>query len=238
VRDSTAATAALGGIATPIVRDTTVNGVVQTLPIQTSQPTYGAMLVYACATSGAVTPSRTTCNPIRIGTLGASAQASSSSTGWFPFASGFKQRVLLNRPFDQNSEVQMTAKPISISNTPLDQKAMNLIHVVPNPFIVQSAYDKLTSGRAVDQNYVMFVNVPSEGLLRIYTVSGQLMQQITWVKSDLVASGNGAPHGDLKFNLRSKEGLSLSSGLYLYVLTARGDNANGKVARGKFVVIR
>ena len=110
--------------------------------------------------------------------------------------------------------------------------------MVPNPFIVQSAYDKLTSGRATDQNYVMFVNVPSEGLLRIYTISGQLMQQISWVKSDLVATGNGSPHGDLKFNLRSKEGLSLSAGLYVYVLTARGDNANGKVARGKFVIIR
>jgi hypothetical protein len=75
-------------------------------------------------------------------------------------------------------------------------------------------------------------------MLRIYSVSGQLMQQLSWTASDLVASGNNSPHGDLPYNLRTREGLDLGSGLYLFVLTARGPNANGKVARGKFVVIR
>ena len=234
-RDSTAV---IGGTATPIVHDTTVGGRAQRLPFQRSQPTYGAMLMFGCSTSAAVAPTRLTCNPIRVGTIGSCANANNCGTGWLPFASGYRQKVLLNRTFDQNSEVTLNASPIHIATTPLDQRAMDLVRVVPNPFIVQSAYDKLTSGRVTDQNYVMFVNVPSEGLLRIYTVSGQLMQQISWVKSDLVASGNGSPHGDLKYNLRTKEGLALSSGLYVYVLTARGDNANGKVARGKFVVIR
>ena len=63
-------------------------------------------------------------------------------------------------------------------------------------------------------------------------------QQLSWTQSDLLASGNNSPHGDLPFNLRTKEGLDLMSGLYVYVLTATGANANGKVARGKFVVIR
>jgi hypothetical protein len=115
---------------------------------------------------------------------------------------------------------------------------MDRIAVVPNPFVVQSAYDRLTSGRVVDANIVKFVNVPSEGMLRIYTISGQLMQQLSWTESDLIASGNGSPHGDLPYNLRTREGLDLSSGLYVYVLTARGENANGQIGRGKFVVIR
>ena len=38
--------------------------------------------------------------------------------------------------------------------------------------------------------------------------------------------------------LRTREGLDMGSGLYLYVLTATGPGANGQVARGKFVIIR
>jgi hypothetical protein len=64
------------------------------------------------------------------------------------------------------------------------------------------------------------------------------MQQLSWTKEDLVVSANNAAHGDLPYNLRTREGLDLASGLYVFVLTAKGPNANGQVARGKFVVIR
>jgi hypothetical protein len=142
-----------------------------------------------------------------------------------------------NRAFDQNSEVQLKATPIKANALLLTDADMNQIHVVPNPFVVQSAYDAIASTR-VAQNFIRFVNVPAQGTLRIYSVSGQFIQQITWQPTDLLASGNNSPHGDLPFNLRSKEGLDLTSGLYLYVLTPTGATANGKVARGKFVVIR
>ncbi|HYV98340.1 MAG TPA: hypothetical protein VE967_12845 [Gemmatimonadaceae bacterium] len=221
-------TAAVGGTQTVIMHDTTVNGVTQSLPIQVTRWQYGAMFTFGCTSN--TNPTRITCNPIRIGTKG--------WTGYLPMQKGWALRLHLNRNFDQNSEVDLSASPTRASALPLQDRDMDQIHVVPNPFVVSSAYDRLTSGRVVDANIIKFVNVPSEGMIRIYTISGQLMQQLTWTASDLVASGNGSPHGDLPYNLRTREGLDLSSGVYLYVLTARGEHANGKVARGKFVVIR
>jgi hypothetical protein len=224
----TDSTVVIGGTATPIMHDTTISGRTQSLPIQVVREVFGAHLVFGCTSN--VNPTRNTCNPIRVGTKG--------WTGYLPYDSPMISRILLNRNFDQNSEVQLIGQPVKASVLPLNDRDMERIQVVPNPFVVSSAYDRLTSGRVVDANIVKFVNVPSEGMLRIYTISGQLMQQLTWTKSDLIASGNGSPHGDLPYNLRSREGLDLSSGLYVFVLTARGENANGKVARGKFVVIR
>jgi hypothetical protein len=74
--------------------------------------------------------------------------------------------------------------------------------------------------------------MPAKGSLRIYSVSGQFLQQLSWSEADL----NGT--GDLPYNLRTREGTDLSSGLYIYVI--RGLDASGKeqLARGKFVVIR
>ena len=52
-------------------------------------------------------------------------------------------------------------------------------------------------------------------------------------------TGPGAQvNGDLPYNLRTREGLELGSGLYMYVLTGTGPNAKGFTARGKFVIIR
>jgi hypothetical protein len=144
----------------------------------------------------------------------------------------------LNRTFDQNSEIQLTAQALVPSGLPITKRDMDIITVVPNPYIVQSAYDRIGTGRTIQESRIMFVNVPKAGMLRIYTVSGQFLQQLSWTEEDLIVSANGSPHGDLLYNLRSREGTELSSGLYIWVLTARGDTGAGQVARGKFVLIR
>jgi hypothetical protein len=69
-------------------------------------------------------------------------------------------------------------------------------------------------------------------------VSGQYLQQLTWTASDLLRTGNNSVSGDLPYNLRTREGIDLGSGLYLYVLTATGSKGKDQVQRGKFVVIR
>jgi len=101
---------------------------------------------------------------------------------------------------------------------------------------VRSDIDNL-SGRTPTPR-IYFTGVPEEGILRVYSVSGQFLQELTWKKSDLTYSGNNASTGDLPFNLRTREGLDMSSGLYLYVLTATGVSGNDQIQRGKFVIIR
>jgi hypothetical protein len=214
-----------GGDEVTVVPSTSTMG----LPAEESIRIVGLRMLQACATGG-LTPSRITCNPLALNTLGA--------TGYLPYDNGFESVFHLNREFDQNSEMLISAQPLVPSGMPLTGRDMGIVSVVPNPYIVQGAFDRLTTNRVIAESRIMFVNVPKEGLLRIYSVSGQLMQQLSWTQEDLVVSANNAAHGDLPYNLRTREGLDLASGLYLYVLTARGSNAMGQTARGKFVIIR
>jgi hypothetical protein len=80
---------------------------------------------------------------------------------------------------------------------------------------------------------IVFTHVPPQGVLRVFTATGQFVQQIRWTPDDL----NG--RGDLRFNLRTKEGLEMAAGLYLFVLTAEDENG-GEIgtAKGKFVLIK
>ncbi|HKS07066.1 MAG TPA: hypothetical protein VJR92_12185 [Gemmatimonadaceae bacterium] len=223
--DSTATVSGASGVV--IVRDTIINGEIQQLPIRTSREVFSATFALRCPNTPS--PTRTTCNPIRPGSRGA--------TAYTAYKAGWTSVIEFTRAFDQNSEVTLNATPTIAGAVPLTKRDMNQIHVVPNPFVVQSAFDRAQTSGAV-QSRVLFVNVPKEGVLRVYTVSGQMVQQLSWTASDLTVAGDNSPHGDLPYNLRTREGRDLAAGLYLYVITARGAGANGAVARGKFVVIR
>jgi hypothetical protein len=210
-----------------VVRDTVVNGRTQRLPIQVTRRIVGLRMTLSCRSHGA--PTRITCNPLAPGTTGA--------TGYLPYEAGYESVWHLNRPFDQNSDVALTASALIAGAAPLTKANMNAIQVVPNPFVVQSFYDRPSSDGAAEPR-ILFTNVPPEGVIRIYSVSGQFLQQLSWTAGDLVTRGDNTPNGDLPYNLKTREGRDLAPGLYIYVLTARGANANGRVARGKFVLIR
>jgi hypothetical protein len=221
-------TVTIGGNVTTVHRDTVVNGRVQRLPIQVSRPTITLRLRMGCVSN--TDPARNTCNPIRAGDRGSTAYAAID-----PLSVSV---VDLNRLFDQNSEVTLTGVPLQTNTRPLSKADINRIHVVPNPYVVQSEFDLIGTDRTRIDSRIRFVNVPDEGMIRIYAISGQLMQQLSWKPQDLVASGDGSPHGDLPYNLRNIKGSDLTAGLYIFVLTPQGANAGAPVARGKFVVIR
>ena len=195
-------------------------------PIQVTRRIRTATAVIGCANS--TTPARETCNPLALGSLGA--------TAYLPPISGWVNEVRYVRPFNLNTILRITANPVSLNNT-ITSDDMARIRVVPNPYVVASTFDRVDAARQATSR-LYFTGVPAEGVLRIYSVSGQLIQQIDWTQQDLTNIGLGQPNGDLPWNLRSREGLEVGSGLYLYVITAKGSNANGQVARGKFVIIR
>jgi len=82
----------------------------------------------------------------------------------------------------------------------------------------------------------LFTNMPPVGTLRIYTLSGQFVQQIDWTATDI------AGDGDLFYDLKSREGIDLATGLYIWSVTAPSNPTVATSApvtsRGKFVIIR
>jgi len=168
---------------------------------------------------------RESCNPVIFTTPGGSGYnpMRNGDETRFAYYVGFKPTT--EYLFDVNSAV--TGEQI----TAVTDSALKLIRVVPNPFMVYSSYQT-----SVTNSLIAFTNVPSRGTLRIYTVNAQFVQQVDWEPSDL----NG--DGDLFWDLRSREGIDIASGLYIWVITApTNPNDPGSAplqARGKFVVIR
>ncbi|HEX9728120.1 MAG TPA: hypothetical protein VGA37_06435 [Gemmatimonadales bacterium] len=180
---------------------------------------------YEAAVVGCNTPAAPFCNPTAAGTRGQS--------GYRPTAAGDRTEWAYYVGFDPASRyvIDVTGPVTGADITAVDAAALDAIRVVPNPFLLASRYqDRLDDPR------IVFTNMPPQGLLRLYTVSGQLAQQITWTPADLLGAG------DLHVRLVAQSGNVLASGLYLWVLTApsRPGEAGSTplVARGKFVIVQ
>jgi len=202
---------------------TTLDGLVLDAEGQPVQRTRRAV-TFARAVLGCDTP-RLRCNPVLQRTPGA--------TGYAPFHAGDRTEFAYYVGFQPTDSVVFDViPPVRGRAIPaVTDSALALIRVVPNPYLLFSAYQT-----SPDQPRLLFTHVPPQGTLRIYTVAGQFVQQITWVPADLEGEG------DLVWNLTTRYGETVASGLYVWVLTAPREPSNptgGAVTvRGKFVVIR
>ncbi len=73
----------------------------------------------------------------------------------------------------------------------------------------------------------MFTNIPARCTIKIFTVSGVLVDEII--------VNNPADNGIIHWDLLSKEGLEVAAGMYLYHLKAE---VTGKEKVGKFAIIK
>jgi hypothetical protein len=183
-------------------------------------------IVFAAAVLGC-DPSfwqRMSCNPVAIGWPGATGYIGTEAGqalffGYYQTITAQTEYVFAARSGVAGTSLQEDPRRI--------RAALDSVKVVPNPFLLRSRYT------TASDDFVLFTHVPPRGVLRIFTASGQFIQQLRWDPADL----NG--QGDLRFNLVTKEGLLMAAGLYLYVLTAedeQGREIGG--AKGKFVIIR
>jgi hypothetical protein len=112
-----------------------------------------------------------------------------------------------------------------------EDEILGKVHVVPNPYIVSSALDPGPGDKAVQ-----FVGLPRECTIRIYTLSGILV--------NVLEHGPGVPEsgysafdsggGQRLFNLRNRFGLEMASGTYYFHVESK---ATGKESIGKFSII-
>ncbi len=169
------------------------------------------------------------CNPV----------AGRGQSLYLPPAPGSDHHVQYFNAFTSESKyVFDAASAVSGEDITADatREGLEAVHVVPNPYIVQADTDR------GNNSWIAFTHVPSRGRIRIYTISGQFVQELTWEEADLVDVTAGAKttaQGDLRFDLRTREGNFLASGLYIFHVTAF-DDAGATIGEklGKFVIIR
>jgi hypothetical protein len=122
---------------------------------------------------------------------------------------------------------------------------MDNIYVVPNPYIGKSQFD---GRRANDTNgdrsrRLWFVNLPERCDIRIYTLAGDLVDQIEHngaYTEDIITVSKAATLGIAAsgihaWDLLSRNNQIIAPGVYLYSVENRANNER-KV--GKFVIIK
>ncbi|MCB0283097.1 MAG: endonuclease/exonuclease/phosphatase family protein [Calditrichaeota bacterium] len=128
-------------------------------------------------------------------------------------------RVDFNRPFIETDSLIFSVTENTKSNPMTSERE---IVVVPNPYIVGNAMENPVDG----SKRMMFSNMPANGTLTIYSVSGVRVRKINY--------NNSPDNGSVFWDLRSDQGNSIAPGYYIY----RVESDDGYRKTGKFAVIR
>jgi hypothetical protein len=110
------------------------------------------------------------------------------------------------------------------------------IYVVPNPYRGRAQWDLTPNAVDPTGTHIDFFNMPDgDWTLRIFTIAGDLVQTIRW--DDLQTNGKpqkeNAGDGQASWNLISRNGQDVVSGIYLFSV----ESPTGS-SRGRFVIIR
>lgn len=174
---------------------------------------------------------RPTCNPVsgprRAGAPGYVEVRPNGSPG---YPNGWDLWAVYKNAFTSQSSFDFDVFPTKVGTavTKVTPQALDSVKVVPNPYIGRSAYELEGNVRRL-----MFTHLPPTGSLQIFTASGQFIQRIRWETSDL------AGNGDLFWDMQTREGNLIASGLYLFVVEARDPTTGQSLKKiGRFIVIR
>ncbi|HYR16094.1 MAG TPA: hypothetical protein VEQ67_18040, partial [Mycobacterium sp.] len=97
---------------------------------------------------------------------------------------------------------------------------MARIHTVPDPYYVSNALETNANNKVLN-----FVNLPAQAIVRIYSVSGVLVNVLT--------HNDPTGGGLLTWNLRNRNNQFVASGVYFYHVEA----PDGKTRIGRFTVV-
>jgi hypothetical protein len=98
--------------------------------------------------------------------------------------------------------------------------SLNNVHTVPDPYYVTNSLE-ITA----NQKFLKFVNLPSQAIIRIYSVSGVLVQ--------VLSHNDPADAGETTWNLRNRNNQFIASGVYFYHV----ETPTGQTKVGRFTVV-
>ena len=113
------------------------------------------------------------------------------------------------------------------------------IGVVPNPFIVSSAFNNTEY-----MNRIRFIHLPEKCRINIFTVSGEKVITLNHYEHDGANetkdddTADDRDNGNHWWNLRTSNNQVVAPGLYIYVVENLTDGHKGEQFIGKFAVVR
>ena len=111
----------------------------------------------------------------------------------------------------------------SIAKSDLDS-----IRVVPNPYVMTNMMESAVANPFLNQRRkIMFTHVPADCIIKIFTVSGVLVDEII--------VNNTPDNGIIHWDMLTRENLEIAAGMYIYHIDAQ---EIGEEKIGKFAVIK
>jgi hypothetical protein len=98
--------------------------------------------------------------------------------------------------------------------------SLDRVHTVPDPYYVTNSLE-ITA----NQKFLKFVNLPSQAIIRIYSVSGVLVQ--------VLSHNDNTDGGETTWNLRNRNNQFVASGVYFYHV----ETPTGQSKVGRFTVV-
>ena len=117
--------------------------------------------------------------------------------------------VTVNRPFATTDTIRFSVSKNELVDTSQLNEDMENIKVVPNPYIATNLMEEAINNPNLNQRRkIMFTHLPSRCTIRIYTVSGALV--------DAIEVDNSSSDGNAYWDLLTNEGLEIAAGMYLF----------------------
>ena len=133
-------------------------------------------------------------------------------------------KITTTKPFRTGEYYQFTTKSPYFDKSKVESD-MNNIAVVPNPYAGAASWEPRTTDVGRGERRVYFIHLPPKCTIRIYTISGGLVQTIYHDSS--------ITNGQEPWNLVSKDGMDIAFGVYIFHV----QSPNGEKI-GKFAVIK
>jgi len=121
----------------------------------------------------------------------------------------YSYRAATRPPAVTGMHVRIAYEGTTYTPSVVSDTMMRRIHTVPDPYYVTNTAEITTNSKIL-----RFVNVPAQSIVRIYSVSGILVDVLT--RNDVTGSG------ELVWDLRNRNNQFVASGVYFYHVEAPG----------------
>jgi hypothetical protein len=136
-------------------------------------------------------------------------------------------RIVTTKNWDRNDVYQFTVTGNEVDNAKA-RTALSNIYTVPDPYLTVSSLERkiINTSEGRGDRRIDFVNLPAQCSISIFTTAGRLVRVIQHT-----ATESNSRHA---WDLRTREGLEVSSGVYFYVV----ETPDAGTFRGRLAIIK
>lgn len=134
-------------------------------------------------------------------------------------------RLVTSKPFRRGEFFEFVTDAPSL-DLQQAQSDLDKIAVVPNPYVGAASWEPFSTNVGRGERRIYFIHLPRECTIRLYTISGHLVQTLQHNSSN--------DDGQEAWNLVSRDGMDIAYGVYIFHVDAPG--VGTKI--GRFAVLK